>query len=143
LRSECTGIYPDGWSGAGDSVYYRFSGGAGKWLRVVVSRKGWDGPTGPSPAWVKLGPIVANANHQPVIGHVARTLNLTIANTETKVCWLRAPADRFGASVVVLNKFIPSQLDPKLYSDPRALGVEVSYGMFRTLPPNAKPNTCR
>ena len=143
MRSECTGIYPDGWSGAGDSVYYRFSGGAGKWLRVVVSRNGWDGPTGPSPVWVKMGPLASNVNHQPVIGRVTRTVPLTIANRETKVCWLRPTGDRFGATIIVLNKFIPRQLDPKLYSDPRALGAEVSYGMFPKLPPSAKPNTCR
>ncbi len=52
LRAVCIGIYPDGWSGAADSAYYRFSDGKNGWLRVVVSRRDWGGPTGPSPVHI-------------------------------------------------------------------------------------------
>ncbi len=58
LRAVCNGIYPDGWSGAADSAYYRFSDGANGWLRVVVSRKDWGGKTGPSPVSILVAPLV-------------------------------------------------------------------------------------
>ena len=142
LRAECSGTYPDGWSGAADSVYYRFSEGKGGWLRIVVSRRDWGGATGPSPVQALLAPIVIDANHQPVLGRTSRTINLSIDSRQTKVCWLRAPADRFGAKVVVANKFIPQQIDPSL-SDRRVLGAQVSYRFFKTAPPPAMRNTCR
>ena len=142
LRAECTGIYPDGWTGAADSAYYRFSEGKGGWLRIVVSRRNWGGPTGPSPVHVLLGPLVINSNHQPALGGTSHQVNLSIDSAQTKVCWLRAPGDRFGASVVVINKFIPHQVDPSL-SDPRILGAEVTYNFFKTAPPRAMQNTCR
>ena len=142
LRAECTGIYPDGWSGAADSEYFRFSEGKGGWLRVVVSRRNWGGATGPSPVHVLLAPLTVNLNHQPALGRTSQQVALSIDSTQTKVCWLRAPADRFGAKVVVANKFIPHQIDPTS-SDIRVLGAEVSYQFVKKAPPRALQNTCR
>ena len=45
LRAMCTGIQPDGWTTAGDSSYYRFSGGSHGWLRIVVSSASIDTST--------------------------------------------------------------------------------------------------
>ena len=137
------GIYPDGWSGAADSTYFRFSEGKGGWLRIVVSRRDWGGPTGPSPVHVLLAPLVVNS--PPPAGARAgtsRQVDLSIDSEQTKVCWVSAPADRFGAAVVVDNKFIPHQIDPSS-SDVRVLGAEVSYTFFKKAPPRALRNTCR
>ncbi|MGH3050694.1 MAG: hypothetical protein ACRDLK_11090, partial [Gaiellaceae bacterium] len=58
LVSECDGLYPDGWSGASDTDYYRFSGPRHGWLRIVVSRRDWSGPTPPSPVHVLVGKLL-------------------------------------------------------------------------------------
>ena len=51
-------------------------------------------------------------------------------------------ADRFGAAVVVQNKFIPHQIDPNS-GDVRILGAEVNYQFLKNAPKNVTPNTCR
>ena len=55
---------------------------------------------------------------------------------------MSAPSDRFGAAVVVDNKFIPHQIDPSS-GDVRVLGAEVSYTFVRKAPPRALQNTCK
>jgi len=142
LRAECVGIYPDGWSGAADSEYFRFSEGKGGWLRIVVSRRDWGGATGPSPVHVLLAPLTVNVNHQPALSRTSRQVDLSIDSGQTKVCWLPAPADRFGAAVVVDNKFIPHQIDPSS-GDVRVLGAQVSYTFVKKAPPPALRNRCR
>jgi hypothetical protein len=142
LRALCSGIYPDGWSGAADSAYYRFSDGANGWLRVVVSRRDWGGPTGPSPVHILLAPLVITSERQPALSRTTKTIGLTIDSGKSKVCWLRAPADRFGAAVLVQNKFVPRQVDPSS-GDGRILGAEVSYQFFRHAPKHVTRSTCR
>jgi hypothetical protein len=56
---------------------------------------------------------------------------------ETKVIWVRAPRSRFGARVVVVDKFVPRQIDPRI-GDPRTLGAQVDYRFFTKLPRGAK-----
>jgi hypothetical protein len=129
LHSDCTGVYPDGWTGANDSAYFRFSGPAG-WLRIVYSRRDWSGPSDPSPVHFLLGRLVINANHQPILGRLTRQANGTIDSRQTKVEWLRVPAGPFAVHFVVDNKFVPAQLDPTT-GDRRLLGAEVSYGFVR------------
>jgi len=46
----------------------------------------------------------------------------------------------FGAHLVVENKFVPNQIDPRS-TDPRTLGAHVDYRFFTKLPPGAKPST--
>jgi len=134
LLAECTGISPDGWTGPGESNYFRFGGGRGGWLRVVVSRRDWGGPTPPSPYQVLVGPLQINSNQEPQLIHVTAERNGSIASTKTQVVWLRAPADRFAARVVVDSKFVPCQVEPQVSSDCRALGAEVSYRFFARRP---------
>ena len=142
LRAECVGIYPDGWTGAADSQYFRFSEGKGGWLRIVISRRNWGGPTPPTPVHVLLAPLTILPTRQPALSRTSGEVDLSLGDGQTKVCWLRAPGDRFGAAVLVQNKFIPHQIDPNL-SDPRVLGAEVSYRFTKTPPPaKVKPNTC-
>ena len=116
--------------------------GAAGWLRIVVSRKDWGGKTGPSPVSILVAPLVITDARQPALSRTKLTIPLTIDSGQTKVCWLHAPADRFGAAVLVQNKFIPQQVDPTS-GDVRVLGAEVSYQFFRHAPKHVTPNTCR
>jgi hypothetical protein len=125
LRSVCSGIYPDGWTGANDSAYFRFSGGHG-WLRIGISRANWSGDTGPSPVHVLLGRLVVNENSQPILGPLHRQLDLSIDSGQTKTVCLRTTSERFAVHVVVDKKFVPHDYDPQL-GDSRQLGAQVSY----------------
>jgi hypothetical protein len=138
LRAMCTGIYPDGWTGAGDSTYFRFSGGDHGWLRVVVSRRDWGGPTGPSPVHIQVAKMTINDNEQPVLAAVQQQMDGTIDSSQTKVVWVRAPDERFAVHVIVDHKFIPADIDSSS-QDRRMLGAEVSYRYFAKLPPQATP----
>jgi hypothetical protein len=136
LRSVCSGLYADGWTGANDGAYFRFTGGKPGWLRILVSRRHWNGSSEPSPVHLIVGKLVINANHQPILGRVTKTVNLTIHNTETKVCWIRTPSARFAAHVVVDKKFVPGN------GDLRSLGAETSFGFFSERPSGTR-STCR
>lgn len=140
LRAECNGLYPDGWSGANDSGYFRFSGPAQGWLRVVVSRRDWGGPTPPSPVRVLLGKLVIPADREAHLGAVSRRYDLSIASAKTKVVWIPITQSRFAVRVLVAKKFVPHDYDPSNF-DTRQLGAEVTYQVFSKLPAGAKPAT--
>jgi len=135
LRAMCTGIYPDGWTNANDSAYYRFTHDKPGWLRIRVSRQSWPD----SPVHVQIGSI-ASVHHQPVMGKVHQQLSFVAHTQETVVKWLRAPSSRFAVRVVVDDKFVPRDVDPRL-SDPRTLGAQVDYRFFTKLPRYAKLST--
>ena len=140
LRSECTGISPDGWTGPPGSAYYRFSSGQGGWLRIDISRRDWSGPTPPSPVHVIVGTL-GTEYRQPALGRVTRQINLTVASGQTlSPIWVRAPGARFAVRVVVDDLFVPCQLEPTVSHDCRQLGAEVSYRFVRSRP-NAKQRT--
>jgi len=65
MRSDCMGIYPDGWSGPDDSIYFRYSGPAG-WLRVAYSRPE-NYPIPPTPVHIVLGSMRITDHHQPYL----------------------------------------------------------------------------
>jgi hypothetical protein len=133
FRSQCTGISPDGWSGPLDSAYYRFSGGAGGWLRIDVSRRDWTGPTPPSPVHVLFGKLTTT-DFEPALGTVTRRVDLTIASGQTHApVWVHVTTPSFAVRVVVDGKFVPCQVVPTL-GDCRILGAEVSYRFFRSRP---------
>ena len=132
LRAQATGIYPDGWTAADDTSYYRFSGPPG-WLRVVVSRREWAGPTGPSPVRIQIGKLIINANSQPIMGKIRKEELLTIDSAQTKVRWLRLPAGKAAVHVIIEKKFQPHAYVPS-NSDNRELGALVEYRYFRTRP---------
>src|SRR5207245_1318526 len=119
---------------ADDSTYFRFSGGAHGWLRIVVSRRDWGGNTRPSPFRVLIGPIRLSDHNQPVLASVRRRANGTVASLQTKVLCLPTTDPAFAAKVVVAQKFIPSDHDPRS-SDGRLLGAEVNYRFFTKRPP--------
>jgi hypothetical protein len=132
LRAECSGIYADGWTGPTDSTYFRFSSKPG-WLRIRISRSNWPA----TPVSIQLATITSQY-HQPVLGKVFDERRFEVSTPQTR--WLRTPASPFGAHLVVENKFVPNQLDPRS-TDPRTLGAHVDYRFFTKLPPGAKPST--
>jgi hypothetical protein len=140
LRSMCTGLYADGWSGANDAAYFRFAGGKPGWLRVVVSRRDWDGPSDPSPVHLLVGKLVINANHQPILGRLANTVDTTIDSKQTRVCWIPTPSGRFAAHLVVDRKFVPN--DVLHNGDVRTLGAQTSFRYFSERPSGTQ-STCR
>jgi hypothetical protein len=135
LLSNCTGIYPDDWTGSSDSAYFRYSGPPG-WLRIVYSRRDWGFASGPSPVHILLGKLVINANHQPILGKVTKTIDSTIDSTQTKVAWVPVPAGGFAVHVVADKKVVPADYNPSS-GDRRELGVELGYH-FQTTPPKRK-----
>ena len=141
LRSMCTGIYPDGWTGAMDSSYFRFDAHKPAWLRVTVSRKEWSEPTGPSPVRLYVGPLRIDEHFQALLAKRTGNLQLTIDTGQRKVCWIRTPAKPFGALTFVDYKFVPHEVNPARYSDPRALGAQVTY-RYVTAPPSGTRNRC-
>jgi hypothetical protein len=140
LRSMCTGLYADGWTGANDAAYFRFAAGKPGWLRIAVSRRYWSGPSDPSPVHLIVGKLVINDNQVPILGRVTKTVDLTIDRTQTKVCWLSTPSARFAAHVVVDKKVVPN--DVMHNGDLRQLGAETSIAYFSE-PPSGTPSTCR
>jgi len=133
LRAECSGIYPDGWTGPNDSTYFRFDSAKPGWLRIRVSRGAWPA----TPVHVQLASI-RSEHRQPALGKVFSEFSFDVRTPQTK--WLRTPASPFGAHVVIDNKFIPRQVDPRS-GDPRTLGAHVDYHFFTKPPPGAKPST--
>jgi hypothetical protein len=120
LRALCMGIYPDGWTGVGDSHYFRFSGGRGGKVRVVVSRA-LAGTAPESPIHVIMSRLRIDSHAYPEAARVTQHIDSTIKGGQTRVFWLRAPADRFVAQVIVDQKFVPGN------GDERELGAQVSY----------------
>jgi hypothetical protein len=126
LRAMCVGIYPDGWTGASDSRYFRFVSRKPGWLRITLSRSGFRG----SPVDIQLGTIVGR-NHQPEFGRTLRHVATTVATGRTVVEWIPTPAAPFAVRTVVRDKFVPHELDPSS-GDTRTLGALISYQWFST-----------
>jgi uncharacterized membrane protein YidH (DUF202 family) len=125
LLAQCSGIYPDGWSGPDDSSYFRFSGTKAGWLRISLSRQNWRS----TPVTIQLGPIGVQ-HHSPVLLHVTKELRFTLQSKQPLVKWLRVPASAYAVRVVVEQKFVPRDLNPGI-GDPRTLGALVDYRFFR------------
>ena len=129
LRSTCTGIYADGWTGPTGSVYYRFSGPGG-WLRVSYSRPE-NYPIPPSPIRIVLGKL-AIVDKQPALTQVTRRVDSSIGNLQSKVLWLRVPAGGFAVHVKLVRNFVPDDFDHR--GDKRQLGAQLTYRFTLTRP---------
>jgi hypothetical protein len=126
MRAMCTGVSPDGWTGPGDSGYYRFSEGDRGRMEVTVSREKWGGASVKSPVHVLIGTLRIDENHQPRLARVTAQKTITIDRLETKTVSIETPGPRFAVRVIVDRKFVPNDLDPS-NSDRRQLGANVSY----------------
>lgn len=125
LLSTCTGIYTDGWTGASDSYYFRFSGPAG-WLRIAYSRPE-NYPIAPTPVTITLGALKI-VDQQPALVRATKSVDSTIGNLQSKTLWLHVPAGGFAVHVVVAKKFVPDQFDHR--GDRRELGMQLAYRWF-------------
>jgi hypothetical protein len=128
LRAACTGIYPDGWSGANDSTYFRYSGKQAGWLRIRLSRQGYT----PTPVHIRMAKIAVD-HRSPVLGKLIREQVTTVTPDAPKTVWLRVPASGFAVMTVIEDKFVPRDLDPRS-GDPRTLGALVDYRFFTKKP---------
>jgi hypothetical protein len=137
LRAECSGLYADGWSGPSDSTYFRFVSAKPGWLRIKISRENWPS----SPVHVQLAAITTKYR-EPALGRVFYDKKTIARTLKTEVIWVRTPRTRFGARVVIVDKFVPNQIDPRI-SDPRTLGAQVDYRYFTKLPRGVKPHTAK
>jgi hypothetical protein len=135
LLAQCSGIYPDGWSGPNDSMYFRYAGTKPGWLRIRLSRQNW----APSPVTVQLGPIGV-VNRTPVLNGLTKQLRFRVAADKPKTIWLRVPSHGFAVRTIVENKFVPRELNPGV-GDPRTLGALMDYRFFTKLPRGATPST--
>jgi hypothetical protein len=137
LRAECTGLYADGWSGPDDSTYFRFVAAKPGWLRIRVSRENWPS----SPVHVQLAAIKTQYR-EPALGRVFYDKRSIARRLKTEIIWVRTPAKSFGARVVIVDKFVPRDVDPRI-GDPRTLGAQVDYRYFTKLPRGVKPHIAK
>lgn len=135
LRADCSGIYADGWSGPNDSTYFRFIAAKPGWLRIRIARENWRS----SPVRIQLAAITTQYR-EPALGRVFYDKRTVAKRDETETVWVHTPGYRFGAHVVVNDKFVPRSLDPHL-TDPRTLGAHVDYRFFTKLPRGVKLHT--
>jgi hypothetical protein len=137
LRAECSGLYADGWSGANDSSYYRFVSAKPGWLRIRISRQNWPS----TPVHIQLAAITTKYR-EPALGRVFYDKQTVARRLKTEIIWVRTPRTQFGARVVIDNKFVPHDIDPRI-GDPRTLGAQVDYRYFTKLPRGAKRHTAK
>jgi hypothetical protein len=121
LRSLCTGIYSDGWSGPNDSTYFSFTQRRPGWLRIDLDRS-----LNRATAVAIQSGTIGELDKQPVFGHVRQTIRLHLAAFEKRTVWVPTPAGTFAVRTVIENKVVPSKIDPKS-GDVRELGAHVAY----------------
>jgi hypothetical protein len=85
---------------------------------------------------------ITTLNKTPTLGKVFYDKQTVAKTLKTNVIWIRTPAKRFGARVVIVDKFVPREIDPRI-GDPRTLGAQVDYRYFTKLPPGVKPSTAK
>jgi hypothetical protein len=134
LASTPTGVSPDGWvtPPAGSdkgapafSAYNQFSTPSDRpgWIKIVVSRAGWQGKDKPGNVEIKVGNLVRGADKQPALGKVRQTLRWTVHAGKTRIFYVPAdPPTR--VELTVSPTFSPHDFGS---SDRRQLGAEVSY----------------
>jgi hypothetical protein len=132
LRSTPVGIYSDGWTGS-FSAYNQFStpGGRAGWIRVTVSRAGWQGKDKPGNVTLTAGRLIQGKDKQPAMGRVTDVDRWVVHSGKTRVFVVRAsPPTR--VEVRISPTFSPHDYGG---SDRRELGAQVSYAFSTTRPP--------
>jgi hypothetical protein len=135
LTSAPVGIDPDGWVtpplGAQHgtpafAAYNQFSSPTGKpgWIKIVVSRSGWQGKDKPGNVTIKVGQLVRGPDKQPALGNVRQVIHYVTHAGKTRIFYVPAdPPTRI--ELTVSPTFEPYQFGG---SDRRDLGAEVSFG---------------
>ena len=121
LRALCIGIYPDGWSGANDSRYFRFVARKPGRLQIHLSRSGFPG----SPVDIQLGTIV-RVHNQPEFGRAIEHIRKVVRTNVPMTVSIPTPAHPFAVRVVAKKKFSPKDVDPTS-GDVRTLGAQVGF----------------
>ena len=141
LASTPTGVSPDGWVtpplglGRGApafSAYNQFSTPTGKpgWIRIVVSRAGWQGKDKPGTWSIKVADLVRGADNQPALGKVRQVLRWKVHAGKTRAFYVPAdPPTR--VELTVSPTFSPYEFGG---SDRRELGAQVSYSFAENRP---------
>jgi hypothetical protein len=141
LSATPTGVEPDGWvtpplgspnGSPAFSAYNQFSTPGGKpgWIRITVSRAGWQGTDKPGKVTIKAGRLVRGVDKQPSLGKVSQVLHWTVHRGKTRVFYVRVvPPTR--VELTVSPTFSPHDFGA---SDRRQLGAQVSYSFSPTGP---------
>jgi hypothetical protein len=126
VSAAVTGLYPDGWSGANDTAYTRYTthgGGAGK-LAVKVSWRNWGGKN-TARVRIRMGQLRIGRDNQPHLGRVTTKRDWLIHAYDSRTFLLPAPGPSFRVEVNVDPKFRPRDMGN--FSDARLLGAVVTY----------------
>ncbi|HEY6053621.1 MAG TPA: hypothetical protein VIU86_06790, partial [Gaiellaceae bacterium] len=119
-----TGLYPDGWSGAGPVAYNAFRTPGGRPERIVVSASRVGG--GPATSVrIRLGRLVL-VSGAPALAAADETRRCSIPSGGTCSVTFRTPPPPFRIEVQAASTFSPHDLDPHA-SDARQLGVHVGF----------------
>jgi hypothetical protein len=128
LTHSITGLYGDGWSGAGPTAYngFRTTDGKARTFVVTASRAGWGGPTPPTKVLVAVGKLVLGPDKGPKLGRVTQRASCTLRSRQTCTVRVVTPRPPFRIEVTVPTTFEPRQLDPR-QSDARDLGAQIGF----------------
>ena len=114
------------------SAYNQFSTPNNKpgWIRIVVSRAGWQGKDKPGNVKIKVGNLVRGPDKQPALGTVRQVLRWKVHAGKTRVFYVpAAPPTR--VELTVSPTFSPYEFGG---SDRRQLGAQVSYSFTEKRP---------
>jgi Dolichyl-phosphate-mannose-protein mannosyltransferase len=126
LSGASTGLYSDGWSGAGPAAYTRYftrGGRAGK-LIVSASWKRWGG-TNKARVVVRMGELRIGKDKQPHLGRVTEIRRCTLRAHATCRWAIPTPGPKFRVESTVTPGFRPQKLSDS--SDQRLLGAVFDY----------------
>ena len=136
LRAACSGIYPDGWSGAEDSTYFHFTNADHGWLRIRISRQNWPG----SPGHVQFGSIPPSTGSRRSAASSASGASSSAPAARRSSGCVRPQAGSARASSSTRSSSRATS-NPEGSSDPRELGAQVDYRFFKKLPPGVTPQS--
>ncbi len=134
LRSNVSGIYPDGWASR-ETKYSLFSSRDGQpgWALVTVSRKAWGGKDKPGNVLVRIGPLELGPDKQPRIARVTHRCRTRIHRLQEYTLALPTPPPPFHVRVTIEPTFSPHELDPNS-SETRQFGGQLAFAFAQELP---------
>ncbi len=126
LSGASTGLYSDGWSGAGPAVYTRYFTRGDRPGKLVVSAS-WERWGGPNKARVvvRMGDLRIGADKQPHLGRVTAVRSCRLRAHATCTWTIPTPGPKFRVESTVTPGFRPHELSNS--SDNRLLGAVFDY----------------